>query len=551
MARRAAWPVVAGAMAAALPVQAQLATLPLPGTEVGIVVKLGDQVEPALSSPFGSFIAYTDLQRALSEVWYCRLGGLTCPAFRVPASSGNQFTPAVAGDVVVYVDEGQFGPRKGNVVLLSITQGYSAPLSPVDAQQGQPAVSDRLVAWEDDRDLATTGRDIWVHDFLAPCAFPTCEWSITDVGTQRSPRVSGTLVSYLDEDGTVKVYDVDNPMKIPTVAYSSPSWPAVFADVDGAAVVVETLAGDLEVRSIDGQLLAALTLDGLQSNPHISGDWVAFEDVSTLARRVIVWNWKTGNLYAPPAGTSSQTLNDISWPRVVYVDDRNQATKGADIYLFDTSADGGGGGHGCRGEDEDGDDDGDGHGGRGEGEDDDDRGGGHGCKGGGAGSGSSRGCRDTSAVAMVELEVIRERKGPEARNVEFTAEAEIPVLVCIDADGVSSAWVLLDDEAVARPNDFNQQVVHVERRRSVVAGPNRLGALVAGKPGARLSVRVIPDPAGGPAPVAGAGLRTPSPGVASRQEDPAPAQGCSGGAAGLAAALPLGAWMLRRRRPRR
>ncbi|HEY6104908.1 MAG TPA: hypothetical protein VIV59_02930, partial [Anaeromyxobacteraceae bacterium] len=523
-----------------------------------------------------------DKLRTPSEVWYCRLKGLTCPAFRVPPSAGNQFTPAVAGDVLVYVDEGQYGVRKGNVVRMSITQGYSAPVSPVNAAQRRPAVSEQLVAWEDDRD-AVTGTDIWVHDNLLGG-----EWSIALPGIQRMPRASGTRVSYLDDAaGDVKVYDLTTG-KI-TVAFPALAGTAVFADVDGTAVVVETLAGDVEVwptdvRSTNGRPLAALGLRGQQSNPHISGDWVAFEDVSTLARRVMVWNWKTGDLFAPPAGTSSQTLNDISWPRVVYVDDRNKAT-GADIYLYDTSAVGGadggghgckdgggdaddhGGGHGCRGEGGDGDDDGDGHGckdggedrdddrdGHGckdRGEDRDDDGDGRGCKDGGAGGGSPRGCDDARAVPMAELRVVRERSGPDAINLEFTAEAEVPVLACMDASDVSSAWVLLDDEAVARPNEFNQHVVHLERRRSVAAGPNRLGAIIAGKPGAWLSVKLLPDPAGGPAPVAGAALKTPTPGAASLQAQPGPAQGCSGGAAGLAAALPLGAWMLRRRRPRR
>ena len=526
MARRAAWPVVAAAMATALPVQAQLATLPLPGTEAGIVVQPGAQDEPALSSPFGSFIAYTDGARAPSEVWYCRLEGLTCPAFPVPASTGNQYAPAVAGDVLVYVDEGQFGPRRGNVVRMSLTQGFSAAVSPFDAPQRLPAVSDRLLAWEDERD-PLNGSDVWVHDTLLGGA-----WSVTGPGVQRAPRASGTLVSYLDDStGTVKVYDLATGST--TVAFPAP---AVFADVDGAAVVVETLVGDLEVRSIDGGALTGLALPGQQSNPHISGDWVAFEDISTLVRRVIVWNWKAGDLYAPPAGTSSQTLNDISWPRVVYVDDRSQIT-GRDIYLYDTSVDGG----------TDGGTDGGIDGGSDGGTD----GGTDGGIDGGADGGSSRGCDDTAVTPLAELRVLRERGGPDATNLEFTAEAEVPVLACIDACDVSSAWVLLDDEAVARPNDFNMQVVHVERRRSVAAGPNRLGALIAGKPGAWLAVKLIPDPAGGPAPVAGAALKTPTPGAASLQAQPGPAQGCSGGAAGLAAALPLGAWMLRRRRPRR
>ena len=80
MARRAGWPLIAVAAVAAQPALAQLVTLPLPGTEAGIVVKPGAQSEPALSSPFGNFVAYTDQARVPSEVWWCRLEGLLCPA---------------------------------------------------------------------------------------------------------------------------------------------------------------------------------------------------------------------------------------------------------------------------------------------------------------------------------------------------------------------------------------------------------------------------------------------------------------------------------------
>ena len=69
----------------------------------------------------------------------------------------------------------------------------------------------------------------------------------------------------------------------------------------------------------------------------------------------------------------------------------------------------------------------------------------------------------------------------EAANEPYgVVKAETPVLVCIDADGVCAAWVLLDDEAVARPNDFDNrrdhhdEVVHLERRRSVAAFTGQL-----------------------------------------------------------------------------
>ncbi len=587
MPRRALWSLAVVAVTAALVARAQIATLPLPGSEAAIVAKPGPQREPALSSPFASFIAYTDLAQTPRQVWYCRLEGLVCPSFQVPASSGDQFAPAVAGDVLVYVDEGAFGPRKGNVIRMSITQGIAAAVSPADAFQGAPAVSDRVIAWEDDRDV-TSGRDIWVHDVLLGG-----EWPITGAGFQHGPRVSGTLVSYLDDAaGAVKVYDLATG--VTTVAYPAM---AAFADVDGTAVAVQTLDGDLEVRSVDGASVASLVLPGLQSNPHLSGDWVAFEDNSTQVSRVIVWNWRTGDLYAPPAGTSSQTLNDICWPRVVYVDDRSPTT-GQDIYLYDTSAtapdggtdggadggtdggvdggtdggaDGGGdggvdggtdggadggadggvdGGGSCEHAGGDDGEDGHGHGHdhgdhHGHGGGDDERGHGHDRDKGG---GQDR-CAGATAAPLAELRVLRERGGPDSGRIEFSAEAEGPVLVCIDACDVSSAWVLLDDEAVARPDDFDPWVRHLEVRRGVAAGRNRLSALVAGRPGASLTVRLVPDPGGGPAPVAGAGLRAPGP-VASSWTGLPPAQGCSQGAAGPGALLFLATWLLAPRRRR-
>src|SRR5439155_9843075 len=72
----------------------------------------------------------------------------------------------------------------------------------------------------------------------------------------------------------------------------------------------------------------------------------------------------------------------------------------------------------------------------------------------------------------------------------------MPVLVCIDTVHVSSAWVTIDDAAVATPNDFNANVTHVEKNSQVVAGRNKLAAIVASKTTATLFVRVLANPGG-------------------------------------------------------
>jgi hypothetical protein len=100
--------------------------------------------------------------------------------------------------------------------------------------------------------------------------------------------------------------------------------------------------------------------------------------------------------------------------------------------------------------------------------------------------------------------------------------ADLPILVCIDTAQVTSAWVALDGEPVAAPEDVGSGSAHLEARRVARGGEGLLEATVTGKRGASLRVRVLADPARGAGD--GSGPGTP--------DDPGDGGGGDGGVGG-------------------
>ncbi len=116
------------------------------------------------------------------------------------------------------------------------------------------------------------------------------------------------------------------------------------------------------------------------------------------------------------------------------------------------------------------------------------------------------------------------------------------VLVCVRAKHVSSAWIGLGKDLLARPDDFEPQVTKLSFPAWVEEGQGRLSARLEGKPGSELEIRVLADPAAAPAT---RGSSSPS----GRAD--APSSGPSGGGGNpgaLASLASLAALLARRRR---
>ena len=401
----------------------------LSGTEKPVAVKPGIQTDPAISGPY---VVFTDLSSGNGDIWY--FDATDNSLHLVANGAGDQLLSDVSGSRIVYTDTSS---GSGEIFLYDIVSGTTTNLTNDAADESNPAVSSRLVAWEF---FGAADRDIVVRDLVLGTTT-----TITGAGDQSAPSVSGAKVVFLD-GSAVKVYDADT-----TATSEVDAGPAASADIDGSHVAIalfNATDGDVAVYDVSGAPLATLALAGDQGAPHISGEWVAFEDYSMGAAHIGLWHWTTGDVYYPTPTTSRQQLNDIDGNRIVYTDDRSGDL---DIYMFEFSVASGGGGP-----------DGDVN------------------------------CADTTFAALADFTVVRGDGKPTVGSADFNSATHRDVLVCIDANNVTSAWVTVDNAAVASPKDFKADLTSLERRSAIKAGNNNASATVAGKSGSMLRVRILP-----------------------------------------------------------
>ncbi|HEX9049277.1 MAG TPA: hypothetical protein VF841_01970 [Anaeromyxobacter sp.] len=494
------------------------------GTFEFIVADPGDQTCPSIDGQYVIYsgpgatgdrdvLLYNTLSRAKQIVAGADAGD----------PPGSYDEPDVSFSTAIYR-----GPSGIGIEFWQTNQPLRVPPPQGDGAVSAPTIGSAVAAWESGSGARDIVLNRWAdfsdradHVIPAPGGGPP-------VGDQHSPSAYGGLVGYVDgADGeAVWLYDSADGTFARVCDGTATS---VSVGGDGletfVAVARATLAHDqdVEVWAPGGGAapLAALRVPGVQRNPHLSGSWVAFEDVSTQFSQVVLWNWKTGLVFVPHPSTTDQVLNDLSLVtgeevRVVFEDSASAAT-GRDIALYVLELaplvdDGLPDGYPIEPPQ----------------------------------AGPAR-C-DGTAAPLATLHLGRTTGAPLADEVPFRADlpagaTALPVLVCVDASRVSSAWVTLDDEAIAGPSDFAPAVVHLEIRGEVLGGAGRISGVIAGKPGATLDVRVLADPARiAPAPAAGKGAAATVAGAAS--------QGCASGPGGAAALLGV-ALLLARRRPRR
>lgn len=489
-----------------------------------VVVAPGDQTDPSID---GQYVIYASRGASGdSDVLLVDISSGTI--FDVAVGPGDQDSPDLAYTLGAY--RGASG-----IHLIDWYRGVPVRIPPGDGVVSAPAVGTGAAAWEQGN---PGSRDVAVHRIS-----DGAEWILAKTGDQRAPAVSGNTVAWVDDadGGAVWLHD----------PRSKASWrfiPGRVKSVDlasgpeglrAAAVArqVSSQDDDVEVYGPDGSLLAALAVTGVQRNPHVVGDWIAFEDVSTAFSQVVVWNWRTGLIFVPRPSETDQTLNDVSMGdtelRVVFEDSIGPGT-GRDIglYLLQTDP----------------------------------------LEFNDLPSGwpltpeppppppppPAPACDDPSATVLATLELGRSTGKPLAGAVRFDVPggrrgSVLPVVVCIEAERVSAAWITLEDQAIATPCDFRPSVVHLEVLSEVRGSHGVVAGIVAGKPGAWLTARVLAAP---PAGTSGGGTTAPTAADPSPEKPPAdpPAQDGPGGRGGcgtdggLASLLPVLLLVLERRR---
>jgi len=276
-------------------------------TESAVTVAGGDQFDPSISGPY---ITYTDTSAGSADVLYYDVTvGTTHP---VAFGPGDQQLSDVNGNLVAYTGSNG-GPA--DVFLYDITTGTTQQLTSSPSDQINPAISSRLVVYED---YSSGAADICTYSLLESTT--AC---LSKPGDQVSPAVAGASVVYIDvaSGSSIVLWDTTSG-----ATQTLDAGPASSPDIDGAHVVYAVSASggnDVATYDLASGTGKVLSLPGDQVNPHISGDWISFEDQVTGVSHLGLWNYVTGEVEHPNVSANSQSLNDISGHRVVYTDNRN------------------------------------------------------------------------------------------------------------------------------------------------------------------------------------------------------------------------------------
>jgi len=346
------WCVLGGLPASAL---AQ-APPQIPGTPpTQVTTKAQDQEGPSIS---GNIVCYTNYLNNGEVHCYDLATKIDVQVTTANLATGTyQVAGDVSGNTVVYTEYNSAGTTAYDCVGVSETT--SPPCTPValgTSNSFSPAIDGSLVAWID-------GIETWAVD-LSTSGTPTQLTNNGNNSNQRSlaPNVSGRNIAYSTLNTGTALCDVfvtNFDSRTTTQLTNGASGCNNLPDIYGNYVVYQstrnsqpgcspppisptaTNCSQIFVYDLNAKQETAVPTTGLgavQQNPHISGDWVSFEDVTCTSTACIsslrLYRISTGEVYtAVQANTQLQSafLNDIDGNNLVYT---SAAAGNYDIYLF-------------------------------------------------------------------------------------------------------------------------------------------------------------------------------------------------------------------------
>jgi beta propeller repeat protein len=291
------------------------------GTERQITTDLADQFDPAIS---GNLVVYTDMRRYDADIWYYDLAtGTEHPVTLAPA---DQQLSDVSGNTVVYTDL-----EKAHIFVFDVTAGTTVDLTDGRTPwSNDPAVGQQIVAWQDARD---GNYEIYARNLATG---EERNISNSPARDERASVSNGVIVWARCEAAMCDIFAYDWATRATRQITSTPEGDERAPDISGNSVAYEGLrAGDRDIYVFDlaTGVEKRLPLPESQGNPNVSGDFVAFDDLSTGLYHVRLWHVPTGTVFdVDVKPTAQQYLNDIDGNRIVYTDDRNGQL---DIYMYE------------------------------------------------------------------------------------------------------------------------------------------------------------------------------------------------------------------------
>jgi hypothetical protein len=251
----------------------------LTGTFQNVNVGPGDQTDPSIELQIA---AYTSTDAGVSQVRYYDF--FTNEDQLVP-TTGEAFLSDVAGGRIVYTQPTLAGSEVGEIGVFN-TAELSTLIIPGGTQRSDPSIGSALVAFEDNG--LGVPSEIVVYDLVTATTTRLTNDSLPDV----NPEVSadGSVIVFqktglTDSDIWVSVQTA--PGVFTTSALTAGPGEDIDPTTNGSVVAwASDVDGDFDIyyTPVGGGVVHQLDLPGIQRNPSISGDLIAFESNEVSAQ---------------------------------------------------------------------------------------------------------------------------------------------------------------------------------------------------------------------------------------------------------------------------
>ena len=258
---------------------------------------------------------------------------ITVEEFPICIDGAKQGSPAISGNIIVWVDE-----RNGDSDIYGYDMATRTefPVCVAPGEQRDPRVSGDIIVWEDRSQAGNF--DIWGYNLKTNTKFPVC----VEEGHQVAPRVSGDLVLWLTSGSDIanSGYNLETGRKFPFSI--PPPQPRQPFELSGKVMVWTRrgIPGGIYGYDLESGTELPIATGRYRDFVSIGGDTVVWLDSSPTSPLweeqskgdLVAYNLTTGEEYRLPRTFAYIFGPVVSGELLVWSDDRNNDR---DIYGYD------------------------------------------------------------------------------------------------------------------------------------------------------------------------------------------------------------------------